>query len=81
MTFMWVTEWLRNVYGLDDDDILTAGQVAEMLEQALYDYGKVVRAEMAEDISKFVKENKHKYGGGSISVDTVVDELKKHSVK
>lgn len=33
---LWVNGWLRGSYGLNDDDNLNAGEVAELLEQALY---------------------------------------------
>lgn len=37
---MWVNEWLHDVYGLDDDDLLNAGQVEEIISMAIYDFQK-----------------------------------------
>ncbi len=34
---MAVNTWLRNVYGLSDDDTLNAGEVEELAEQLVYD--------------------------------------------
>ncbi len=36
----WVSNWLHNVYGLQDDDLLNAGEVEELLEQAISDAKK-----------------------------------------
>ena len=32
-----VIGWLRNTYGLDDDDCLSAGRVQELCESLVYD--------------------------------------------
>lgn len=38
----WVNSWLHNVYGLQDDDLLNAGEVEELLEEAISDAKKSI---------------------------------------
>lgn len=44
---MYATDWLRNDYGLSDDDTLNAGEVEELLESFISQHSEI-REQVAE---------------------------------
>lgn len=47
--------WLHDTYGLDDDDCLSAGQVAELAEMLARDVQKSTRERDIEEIKEYLQ--------------------------
>lgn len=58
-THIFINDWLRGTYGLDDDSILNAGEVEELLRLFSFDLLQSQRAEIIGEIkNRFDKELK-----------------------